>query len=231
MEAAVGAAIITGGCAVLGAVIAGIASVRVAELNTAASTGAPPPTGWLGLQGSTWKVVAILFATLALAAVGAIIYFSSSGDQQDGAKKETGAQGPTHGPSTSSVGPTTASTAPTESPSPTPEAFAARIQYTDDLGGGCAADTFECRSAFLYTSPRVGGDSAAADRLGEGASITVTCAITDGRRLKNDVGPAYRGPKPPPYTTWLRLDNGTWATAVYTELLNGVRLSDLPKCS
>jgi hypothetical protein len=123
---------------------------------------------------------------------------------------------------------------PTPSPSPSPAAvttFAAKIQYTDDLGGGCTEDTVACKSAWVYWSPLDDGANTKSRNLGENTPITVTCVITNGRRLGNDVGPTYRGPTPIPYTTWLKMKTGEWATAVYAELLDNKTIDDLPPCS
>ncbi|GAB2925601.1 DUF5958 family protein [Streptomyces heilongjiangensis] len=122
----------------------------------------------------------------------------------------------------------------TSTPKPSPKAvsFAAVIQYTDDQGGGCTSTGPECESTYVYGDPGPGGaDTRSSSPLAENTPITVTCKITDGRRLGSDVGPKYGGPKPPPYTTWFRLDSGMWATAVYAKLLHDVPISQLPKCS
>jgi hypothetical protein len=186
---------------------------------------------------------------LALAALGVVIvvvgvdvggvYWGGEASG-DGGKNKTAAHGSSVGPSDSGSSlPTDSdsskkddgSPGPTQSAPEAPKAFAARIQYTEDRGPSCADDTSKCRGAYLYSSPYEGGEQTAGEHLTEGRSITVTCAITNGRHLKYEVGTAYRGPKPPPYTTWLKLDIGKWATAVYVEFFNGVKLTDLPTCA
>lgn len=180
-----------------------------------------------------------LAITVAAVVVGGLAWGVEALD--DGGRADGGKHGPTAAPS--ETGATSSATddgdnkiadvSPSPSPSVphTPSSFAAEIRYTDDLGGGCTADTFECRSAFLYNSPWKGGESTDNGRLREGTPINVTCAVTNGRRLGNDVGPNYSGPTPPPYRTWLKLDDGRWVTAVYAALLDGAKLTDLPACT
>ncbi|MFI1360633.1 esterase/lipase family protein [Streptomyces sp. NPDC020898] len=185
-----------------------------------------------------------LAITVTAAVVGGLAYWGSEA-LDDGGREDSGTHGPSAAPSGTGATPSATdddkiadvSPSPFLSPSPSPSAlrtpstFAAEIRYTYDLGGGCTTATSDCRRAFLYNSPWNNGASTADGSLGEGASITVTCVVTDGRRLGNDVGPNYGGPNPPPYRTWLKLDDGRWATAVYAGLLDGAELTDLPACA
>lgn len=128
MNASVGAALITGAATFAGAVIAAIGAIRVAELNRAAATNAPPPTNWLGISAAGWRRAAITLGIVALAAFAMGIYFllpDSKGKQTDAAgapKQDHKSAQPSAGatPSKSSTVPTPTDTDPGSSPPPSP---------------------------------------------------------------------------------------------------------------